>query len=239
MILRVEDKFGVVHILKIYENDVPETVAQNFGLLHGLDQTSVTALTKNIYDSLYKLGNRRTHIDSTDGNYLAKSKGRPSHTTQDSRLSRGSKNSGAWSARGHKRIPSDSKKDKKLSTNELSGSRPVAAHFSKVSVGQPSLTYASLHTSSLFKYGSQGGKPIKRKLVLDTDPINNGEKNYIVGVKKQEAETKRIKDINQKEVKKVEAVHHTFKPRILKTSHEIAVRAMESVVLVKLETGSG
>ena len=52
MILRVEDKFGVVHILKFYPQDNPQTVAQNFGLTHGLDQTAVTNLTRNIEDSL-------------------------------------------------------------------------------------------------------------------------------------------------------------------------------------------
>jgi hypothetical protein len=52
VILRVEDKYQIVHILKIYRQDDPATVAQSFGLTHGLDQTAVSGLAKSINGAL-------------------------------------------------------------------------------------------------------------------------------------------------------------------------------------------
>lgn len=145
MILRVEDKFGVVHILKFYPQDNPQTVAQTFGLTHGLDQTAVTNLSRNIQDSLQII--RQNALKTPNSN---QSVSEPSHSS----LSQA----------------------KNVSSSQRTSNHPDNLAESL----RPRLTRLTSNDTTLSKQ--------KRPIELDTDPANNGEKNYIVGKRKQETE---------------------------------------------------
>lgn len=138
MILRVEDKFGVVHIVKYYNRDNPVTVAHEFGLTHGLDQNNIDRLVQDIQISLNRL----------DGGNLSKSSQKAhSHQTKFVR--------------------------------ELPSSKPAYQH--------PKPPAESLYRSYASQEDLSTQKP-QKTTVLDTDPINLGEKNYIVGKRQLERE---------------------------------------------------
>lgn len=147
MILRVEDKFGVVHILKYYPQDSPRTVAKEFASSHGMDQRATDNLIRDIEDSLQRLG-------ETD-------KIRTSSRVESSKQSQ----------KGYNPIQ---KLDGKgtLSYKSLALTNDVVRQSAEsYSTGQ-----------------SYGFKKNTKPIELDTNPANNGEKQYIVGKKKQEKE---------------------------------------------------
>lgn len=138
MILRVEDKFGVVHIVKYYNRDNPVTVAHEFGLTHGLDQNNIDRLVQDIQMSLNRL----------DG-------GNPSKSSQK--------------AHSHQT----------KFVRELPSSKPTYQHLKAPA--------ESLYRSYASQQDFSTQKPPKTR-TLDTDPINLGEKNYIVGKRQLERE---------------------------------------------------
>lgn len=72
MILRVEDKYGVVHILKYYRQDDPVTMAQSFGLSHSLDQTAISNLARSMQSALVASASKRSMSKANDDCYNQK-----------------------------------------------------------------------------------------------------------------------------------------------------------------------
>lgn len=137
MILRVEDKFGVVHILKYYNRDSPVTVAHEFGLTHGLDQNNIDRLVQDIQASLNRLDGGNPSKSSKQGMNPAKF------------------------------------------VRELPSSKPAYVP-SKASQESLYRTYSSKTEID--------SKKLTKPIQLDTEPINLGEKNYIVGKRQLERE---------------------------------------------------
>ena len=154
MILRVEDKLGVIHILKFYMHDDPRTVAQNFGLSNGLDQQAIGNLTKNIQASLNRLEEKRSEYGSA-----AAVEGFEERAPRTSNLHPpGSQNAKFGSG------------SKQQNSTHRGGQKAVAKSFQSPS------NLKGKHSQS------------EKQLQLDTDPINLGEKTYIVGKGKQQVE---------------------------------------------------
>lgn len=78
MILRIEDKIGVIHILKFYKEDNPVSMAQQFGLTHGLDQAAISNLAKGIQNSLAMSAKKKSQKPAQElSNSFQKIKSKP------------------------------------------------------------------------------------------------------------------------------------------------------------------
>src|SRR3990167_129609 len=141
MILRVEDKFGVVHILKFFPRDHPVTVAHEFGLAHGLDQNNIDRLVHDINVALGRVTKANTTYS-------------PEMDDLNPPLPK------IHSQQGVRKTYA----------------APVEIGDKSNKWGQRSL---NKQTTS-----SKTSHPI----ALDEDPINNGEKKYIVGKRNHEKE---------------------------------------------------
>jgi hypothetical protein len=191
MILRVEDKYNVVHILKFYKHEDPRTVAQSFGLTHGLDHNAIGSLTDHIINSLNNLENRTQQKKLTESSVQQPVQGLTSSNSRFNQRMR----------------PSTEERSTKGSAAQLY-IRPVHGGFNSTANKKST------------------------NIELDTDPINNGEKNYIVGKRRTEVEMyfdpyfrkKAIEKANHSPQRITIEKSLTFKPKICRNSEQIASR---------------
>ena len=57
MKLELNDGYNDVQVLKIYKNDIPEDIVENFAIQHNLSEKAKNKLLENVFDQLNEESN--------------------------------------------------------------------------------------------------------------------------------------------------------------------------------------